>query len=164
MQGCPVGVTGGLSHPYRGRPAGTVWTDRIDDETKLGILPSVVTGKHTLGFSAILRRDARTEPAKRTRRPVDPLKQPGAISLAKRTVGVMKQNIAISLITVVALLVGVFAGGVTMSISMLVHEASVLTVIINAMRLLRNTKGQIASAGNGQSPTPAPTSIELIRT
>lgn len=69
------------------------------------------------------------------------LKLPEAIGLAKRTVSVMRQNIAIALITVVLLLAGVFAGGVTMSIGMLVHEASVLVVIANAMRLLRNTGG-----------------------
>ncbi|HCS60094.1 MAG TPA: heavy metal translocating P-type ATPase [Microbacterium sp.] len=68
------------------------------------------------------------------------LKLPEAIRLAKRTVNVMRQNIAIALITVVVLLVGVFAGGVTMSIGMLVHEGSVLIVILNAMRLLRNTQ------------------------
>lgn len=67
------------------------------------------------------------------------LKLPEAIGLAKRTVSVMRQNIAIALITVVLLLAGVFADGVTMSIGMLVHEASVLVVIANAMRLLRNT-------------------------
>nr|WP_241249433.1 cation-translocating P-type ATPase [Agrococcus sp. KRD186] len=67
----------------------------------------------------------------------DLLKLPEAISLAKRTVSVMRQNIAIALITVVALLAGVFMGGVTMAIGMLVHEASVLVVIANAMRLLR---------------------------
>lgn len=72
------------------------------------------------------------------------LKLPEAISLAKRTVNVMRQNIWIALITVVVLLVGVFAGGVTMAIGMLVHEGSVLIVILNAMRLLRNTQGATA--------------------
>lgn len=67
----------------------------------------------------------------------DLLKLPQAVDLARRTVNVMRQNIAIALITVVVLLAGVFAGGVTMAIGMLVHEASVLLVIINAMRLLR---------------------------
>ncbi|MGP5218955.1 heavy metal translocating P-type ATPase [Arthrobacter rhombi] len=69
------------------------------------------------------------------------LKLPESISLAKRTVNVMKQNIAISLITVVLLVAGVFAGGVTMSLGMLVHEGSVLVVILNAMRLMRNAQG-----------------------
>jgi len=67
----------------------------------------------------------------------DLLRLPEAIGLAKRTVNVMRQNIAIAMITVVALLAGVFAGGVTMSIGMLVHEGSVLVVIVNAMRLMR---------------------------
>ena len=66
------------------------------------------------------------------------LKLPEAISLAKRTNRVMKQNIVIALATVAALLVGVFAGNVTMALGMLVHEGSVLIVILNAMRLLRN--------------------------
>jgi len=65
------------------------------------------------------------------------LRLPEAIGLARRTVSVMRQNIAIALVTVTLLLAGVFAGGVTMAIGMLVHEASVLVVIANAMRLLR---------------------------
>ncbi|GAA4888621.1 cation-translocating P-type ATPase [Tessaracoccus lubricantis] len=62
---------------------------------------------------------------------------PDAISLAKRTAHVMRANIVIALITVGTLLAGVLFGGVTMAIGMLVHEASVLVVILNAMRLLR---------------------------
>lgn len=83
------------------------------------------------------------------------LKLPESISLAKRTVRVMKQNILIALITVSLLLAGVFAGGVTMSIGMLVHEASVLVVILNAMRLLRNDKYSTAmpkSLRSGHDP------------
>ncbi|MGO1536531.1 MAG: heavy metal translocating P-type ATPase [Yaniella sp.] len=68
------------------------------------------------------------------------MKLPESISLAKRTTRVMKQNIVIALATVVLLLAGVFAGGVTMSLGMLVHEGSVLVVILNAMRLMRNDK------------------------
>ncbi|HJA37844.1 MAG TPA: cation-translocating P-type ATPase [Candidatus Brevibacterium intestinigallinarum] len=69
----------------------------------------------------------------------DLLKLPEAIRLAKRTVSVMRQNIVIALATVALLLVGVFGGGVTMALGMLVHEGSVLVVILNAMRLLRQT-------------------------
>ncbi|WP_088818304.1 heavy metal translocating P-type ATPase [Kytococcus aerolatus] len=61
-----------------------------------------------------------------------------ALGLARSTVRVMHQNIVIALVTVALLLAGVFAGGVTMSLGMLVHEASVLVVIVNAMRLLRH--------------------------
>lgn len=80
------------------------------------------------------------------------LKLPESISLAKRTVNVMKQNIAISLITVVLLVAGVFAGGVTMSLGMLVHEGSVLVVIINAMRLLRNAQGATTLSESQRTP------------
>lgn len=38
--------------------------------------------------------------------------------------------------TVVLLLIGLFAGFVHMSLGMLIHEASILAVIFNAMRLL----------------------------
>ncbi len=66
---------------------------------------------------------------------------PQAIGLARRTARVMRQNIAVALITVGALLAGVLFGGVTMSLGMLVHEASVLVVIVNGMRLLRAPRG-----------------------
>lgn len=62
---------------------------------------------------------------------------PHALGLARRTVGVMHQNIVLALVTVGALLAGVIFGGVTMSLGMLVHELSVVLVIVNAMRLLR---------------------------
>ena len=67
----------------------------------------------------------------------DLLKLPQAVGLARRTVRVMRENIVIALGTVAVLLAGVLLGGVTMSVGMLVHEASVLVVIVNAMRLLR---------------------------
>ena len=49
----------------------------------------------------------------------------------------MKQNIIIALVTVVLLLVGVLMGGVNLAIGMFAHEASVLIVILNAMRLIK---------------------------
>ncbi|WP_134772115.1 heavy metal translocating P-type ATPase [Ornithinimicrobium flavum] len=82
----------------------------------------------------------------------DLLKLPEALSLARRTVTTMRQNIAIALATVAVLMLGVLLGGVTMSVGMLVHEASVLVVIANAMRLLRRR----ASAAPGGPRTPAP--------
>ena len=64
---------------------------------------------------------------------------PAAVDLARRTVRVMHQNVALALVTVAALLAGVLLGGVTMFGGMLVHEVSVLVVILNAMRLLRRS-------------------------
>jgi len=80
------------------------------------------------------------------------MKLPESVSLAKRTVSVMRQNIFIALATVVALLIGVFAGGVTMSVGMLIHEGSVLVVILNAMRLMRNDQHSTAMAKTDRSP------------
>ncbi|HLS26650.1 MAG TPA: cation-translocating P-type ATPase, partial [Beutenbergiaceae bacterium] len=71
------------------------------------------------------------------------LKLPEAVGLARRTVNNMRQNIVIALSTVGALLAGVLFGGVTMAVGMLVHEISVLVVVVNAMRLLRRTQDTV---------------------
>ncbi|NKZ02805.1 heavy metal translocating P-type ATPase [Actinomadura latina] len=76
-------------------------------------------------------------------------KLPQAVGLARRTVSVMRQNIAIALVTVGLLLAGVLLGGVTMAIGMLVHEVSVLVVIANAMRLLRRRGTSRTGTGTG---------------
>lgn len=60
-----------------------------------------------------------------------------ALSLSKSTMRNMKQNIIIALVTVVLLLAGVLMGGVNLAIGMFVHEASVLIVIFNGMRLIK---------------------------
>ncbi len=86
------------------------------------------------------------------------LKLPEAISLARRTVSNMRQNIAIALTTVSLLLLGVLLGGVTMTIGMLVHEVSVLVVIVNAMRLLRREPDHNTLA----TPTRAPTRVPAV--
>lgn len=65
-----------------------------------------------------------------------------AFRLAKKTVRITYQNIAIAIGTVLLLLVGLFAGYIHMSIGMLIHEASILVVICNAMRLLFVRKGK----------------------
>ena len=67
----------------------------------------------------------------------DLLKIPEAISLSRRTVRTIQQNVVIALATVVGLLAGVFWGVVGMAGGMLIHEASVLIVTLNGMRLLR---------------------------
>ena len=63
---------------------------------------------------------------------------PHALGLVKATARNMKQNVFIALGVVLLLLAGVlFSEWVSMSIGMLVHEASILVVILNGMRLLR---------------------------
>lgn len=59
-----------------------------------------------------------------------------AVRLARKTVQIMYKNIAIAVGTVLLLLTGLFAGYIHMSTGMLIHEASILAVIFNAMRLL----------------------------
>lgn len=63
---------------------------------------------------------------------------PHALGLAKATARNMKQNILIAVGVVLVLLASVlFSEWMNMSIGMLVHEASILVVILNGMRLLK---------------------------
>ena len=63
---------------------------------------------------------------------------PHALGLTKATANNMRQNIIIAVGVVLVLLASVFfSEWMNMSIGMLVHEASILVVILNGMRLLR---------------------------
>ena len=63
---------------------------------------------------------------------------PHALGLTKATAVNMRQNIMIAVGVVLALLASVFfSEWMSMSAGMLVHEASILAVILNGMRLLR---------------------------
>lgn len=59
-----------------------------------------------------------------------------AIGLSRATVRNMKQNIYFALFVAALLLAGVLVKTVNLSFGMLIHELSVLLVIINAVRLL----------------------------
>ena len=67
----------------------------------------------------------------------DPTRIATAFRISRKTVTVIRQNLAIALVTVGMLLAGVLTGNVNMAGGMLVHEVSVLVVILNGMRLLR---------------------------
>ena len=67
-----------------------------------------------------------------------------AITLARATVRNIRQNTGIALLTVAGLLAGVFAGEVHMAGGMFIHQASVLLVILNGMRLMRPRGGNKA--------------------
>ncbi len=67
----------------------------------------------------------------------DLMKIPQAIALSRAVLRNIRQNVAAALVTVAALLAGVWMGEVHMSGGMLIHQASVLLVIINGMRLLK---------------------------
>ena len=63
---------------------------------------------------------------------------PHALGLAKSTASNMIQNIVIAVGVVIVLLISVFfSNWMSMSIGMLVHQASILAVIFNGMRLLK---------------------------
>lgn len=59
-----------------------------------------------------------------------------AYGLAKKTVLNTRENVVIAIGVVLFLLIGLFAGFIYMASGMFVHEASILVVIGNAMRLL----------------------------
>lgn len=63
-----------------------------------------------------------------------------AYSLAKATIRNMKQNTFFAVGTVIILLAGVLLGKVFLASGMLIHELSVLLVVLNAIRLVRYTK------------------------
>ncbi|WP_283584343.1 heavy metal translocating P-type ATPase [Limosilactobacillus difficilis] len=59
------------------------------------------------------------------------------IALANQTMHTMNENIMIALLTVLLLFIGLFAGYVEMASGMLIHELSILIVILNSMRLIK---------------------------
>ena len=65
-----------------------------------------------------------------------------SLRLSKKTVRILQENIIIAVGTVLLLLIGLFAGYIHMSIGMLIHESSILIVILNAMRLLLKSKSE----------------------
>lgn len=67
----------------------------------------------------------------------DLMKIPEAIRLSKASLRNIRQNVIIALATVFFLLAGVLLGEVHMAGGMMIHQASVLLVILNGMRLMR---------------------------
>jgi Cd2+/Zn2+-exporting ATPase len=65
-----------------------------------------------------------------------------AMALSRSTVNNMKQNITFALLVAGLLLAGVLVKTVNLSFGMLVHEVSVLLVILNALRLLGFKEGR----------------------
>ncbi len=64
-------------------------------------------------------------------------KLPHALKLSKATVRNMKQNMFFAIGTVALLLAGVLSKNVNLASGMLIHELSVLLVILNAIRLVK---------------------------
>lgn len=84
---------------------------------------------------------------------------PHAVGLAKATARNMKQNIIIAVGVVLILLASLlFSDWMNMSIGMLVHEGSILVVILNGMRLL---KYKLSGASRPIETKPAKARAEL---
>ncbi|MFB6194637.1 MAG: heavy metal translocating P-type ATPase [Haloplanus sp.] len=62
---------------------------------------------------------------------------PDAVELSKATRWNVAENVGLAVLTVAVLLAGVLTSYIHLAAGMLVHEASVLAVILNGMRLLR---------------------------
>lgn len=75
-----------------------------------------------------------------------------AYGLAKKTVLNTKENITIAIGVVAFLLIGLIVGFIYMASGMFVHEASILVVIFNAMRLIRY--GKTPQVAQSQQLTP----------
>lgn len=67
-----------------------------------------------------------------------PTQLPIAVKYAKKMMHNMYENITIALLTVLLLFIGLFTGYIYMASGMLVHELSILIVILNGMRLIRH--------------------------
>lgn len=76
-----------------------------------------------------------------------------AYQLSKKTVLNTRENIIISIVVVAFLLLGLIAGFIYMASGMFVHEASILVVILNAMRLLRFKPKFLTSDKNFEEKT-----------
>ena len=62
---------------------------------------------------------------------------PHAVRLARRAVGTIRQNIALSLATVAVLVVAALAGRLSLTSGLLLNEGTALLIIANGLRLLR---------------------------
>ncbi|MFH0989621.1 MAG: cation-translocating P-type ATPase [bacterium] len=60
------------------------------------------------------------------------------ISLSHRTMRVVRQNLALSMIVIAGLIVGSLSGGLTLPIAVIGHELSEFAVIASGLRLLRS--------------------------
>lgn len=83
------------------------------------------------------------------------------IGLSRKTLGIIKQNTAFSLLVVLLLIAGVLVETVALASGMLVHEASIFIVVFNGMRLLgfgrewRGFGGRKPQDGSKGGPLPA---------
>ena len=80
----------------------------------------------------------------------DLLKLPFAIRLSRQTLGVLRQNIAFSLLVKAVFMVLVLAGTATLWMAVFADVGTSLIVIANGMRLLREKIGNLVPQRPGQ--------------
>lgn len=76
-----------------------------------------------------------------------------AMEISRATLTNMRQNLVIAVLTVLGLLFGVYTGSIHMASGMLIHQMSVLVVILNGTRLLRVPADAKADAEAAIEPT-----------
>ena len=67
----------------------------------------------------------------------DLAKLPRAVMLARRAQANIRQNVAMSLLTIAALVVAALAGRLSLTSGLLLNEGTALLIIANGLRLLR---------------------------
>jgi Zn2+/Cd2+-exporting ATPase len=83
-----------------------------------------------------------------------------AISTSRRTTSIIRQNLGIAIGTVALLIGAVFGEVINMGGAMLVHEASLVLVVLNSLRLLRGGRSATPTRGR-ESVEPAPRSQSM---
>ncbi len=79
---------------------------------------------------------------------------PAAVRLARRTLANIRQNIALSLATVVLLVAGALAGWLSLTEGLLLNEGTAILIIANGLRLLRRAPSE-QPAGERRPQTAA---------
>jgi Zn2+/Cd2+-exporting ATPase len=79
---------------------------------------------------------------------------PVAVDLARRTVRIVRQNIALSLATVAVLVSGAIAGQLSLTVGLLLNEGTALLIIANGLRLLRPFRPGAPGPGRERAYSP----------
>jgi Cd2+/Zn2+-exporting ATPase len=82
----------------------------------------------------------------------DLAKLPHAVRLARRALANIRQNIALSLVTVAVLVAAALAGRLSLASGLLLNEGTALLIIANGLRLLRPARPSTSTPQNTQHP------------
>jgi Cd2+/Zn2+-exporting ATPase len=65
---------------------------------------------------------------------------PFAVGLSRQAAGIIKQNLAISMVVIALLVVATLGGWAGIGTAVLLHEGSTMVVVVNSLRLLTYTR------------------------